>query len=209
MKSIKKNEKDLSNYTDKEENVYYPILEALFEMKREESEEVLEIGIGKGVSIYLWNEYFKKAIIYGIDMDDKIMIPEIKNREKIKLYFGRAYNMNTVKKWFKGKTFDIIIHEGNNNLLSLKQVLKIYMPLLSEKGILLIEDLKHWEWVYILKELVGKEMEEYIEVYDMRFIRGTKEDSDKILFVINKTKSTYDTIYKMKFTEYDNLVKGI
>lgn len=74
-------------------------------------------------------------------MDDKIMIPEIKNREKIKLYFGRAYNMNTVKKWFKGKTFDIIIHEGNNNLLSLKQVLKIYMPLLSEKGILLIEDL--------------------------------------------------------------------
>lgn len=209
MKSIKKNEKDLSNYTDKEENVYYPILEALFEMKREESEEVLEIGIGKGVSIYLWNEYFKKAIIYGIDMDDKIMIPEIKNREKIKLYFGRAYNMNTVKKWFKGKTFDIIIHEGNNNLLSLKQVLKIYMPLLSEKGILLIEDLKHWEWVYILKELVGKEMEEYIEVYDMRFIRGTKEDSDKILFVINKTKTTYDTIYKMKFTEYDNLVKGI
>lgn len=65
------------------------------------AETVLEIGVYKGHSIKLWYDYFVNATIYGIDIKNKVDIPEIINNNRVVLYLHYdAYNDLFVKQKF-------------------------------------------------------------------------------------------------------------
>jgi hypothetical protein len=61
----------------------------------------------------------------------------------------------------------------------------MYSKIMTDDGILIIEDVQHFGWVEILKKIVPEELKPFIEVYDLRENKGRYDD---IVFTINKSK---------------------
>jgi hypothetical protein len=77
-----------------------------------------------------------------------------------------------------------MLDDGPHSLESMKQFIKLYSQIMSDDGILIIEDVQQWEWIEILKNEVPENLKEYIKVYDLRPNKGRYDD---IVFTINKT----------------------
>lgn len=126
----------------------------LFFNERKNIKNFLEIGLGtndvnmlsnmgeKGIplaSLKAWRDYFENAIIYGADIDKKIL----KNHERIKTYFVDQTDPKTIELLFKNigiSDFDVILddglHEYNANICLFENSIKF----LSNSGIYIIED---------------------------------------------------------------------
>lgn len=173
---------------------YLETYEKLLYPKKDSAKNVLEIGIGdfhhqNGGSILLWYKYFTDATIYGLDiLDDSRVINTLKNNERIKLITSvDAYNEDIFKENLLDKDikFDVIIDDGPHTLESMKQFIKLYTQVLSDDGILIVEDVQDISWTDELKKLVPENLKQYIEIYDLR---SNKYRYDDILFVIDKSK---------------------
>lgn len=167
---------------------YLETYETLFSPKRYSAKNILEIGVQDGGSIKLWFDYFPNAIIYGLDIRKiKDMWDEIKNKPRIKLGCFDAYSEDFFENQMKSLNvkFDILIDDGPHTLESMIFFIKNYSSLLTEDGILVIEDIQSMDWIKDLEDVVPEELKQYIEVYDLRENKGRYDD---ILFIINKNK---------------------
>ena len=137
---------------------YLDTYNKLLTKKQYTAKNILEVGIFKGGSIKLWNEYFINAIIYGVDiMDIKNVNDILKNNEKIILYTSiNAYDNNFVKTHFIDKkiTFDFMLDDGPHTLDSMVSFIRLYSPLMTDDGILAVEDIQSIEWIDTLKNAV-------------------------------------------------------
>lgn len=164
---------------------YINTYESLFNSKRNTTGNILEIGVQDGGSIKLWHDYFYNAKIYGLDIRKiKDIWPEIKNKQRIKIGCFDAYNENFIEKQMKPLNikFDIMIDDGPHTLESMIFFIKHYLPMLSDDGIFIIEDIPKMEWIDILKNYVPIKLQEFIKIYDLR---NNKQRYDDILFTIN------------------------
>jgi len=180
---------------------YLPLYEKLFSSKKETAKNVLEIGVTKGGSIKMWSEYFVNATIYGLDNMDRKKIPQdIQNNKNIILHTSiNAYDENFVKEFAdKNLKMDIIIDDGSHKLNDMKQMIQLYSPLLTNDGILIIEDVQSIDWIEELKNEVPEELKEYVFVYDLREKKGRYDD---IVFVINKLKLFYHYCYRYAYED--------
>lgn len=183
---------DLNNsFTDKNtRHSYLPLYDKLLKPIRNTAINVLEIGIGdfgpkNGGSLLLWTNYFSKAITYGIDILplERVLDEVIKN-ESIKLYCeSDAYNENFISKNLKNIKFDFLLDDGPHTLESQEKFIELYSPLLSENGILIIEDVQNINWLEKLKNKTPKHLKSYIKTYDLRKNKGRYDD---IVFTIDK-----------------------
>ena len=168
---------------------YLETYETLFSSKKNDAENVMEIGISSGGSIKLWYDYFLNATIYGLDIIKANQLwDEITNKDRIKLGRFDAYDYNFFENNLLSKNikFDIIIDDGPHTLESMIFFVKNYIKLLKDDGILIVEDVQTIEWTNILTELVDEKYKKYIEIYDLRNNKGRYDD---ILFVINLNKT--------------------
>jgi len=167
---------------------YIPLYQELLFNKKNTAKNVLEIGIYNGGSIKLWYDFFINANIYGLDcLNEYDIWNELKNNDRIKLYTSiDAYNTDFFNLNFLNKNikFDFILDDGPHTLDSMKQFIKLYSQLLTEDGILIIEDVQSWDWIEILKNEVPDELKSYIKTYDLR---PNKNRYDDIVFTINKS----------------------
>lgn len=99
---------------------------------------LLEIGVQYGHSLKLWDDFFDKAIIYGLDT---INLLQHKFSHKVITMGGNAYSKESIY-YFKSKniTFDIIIDDGPHTLESQIFFINNYIDLLNPNGYLIIED---------------------------------------------------------------------
>jgi hypothetical protein len=184
---------DNSN-TDKDTNhSYLPLYQKLLEKKKETAKNVLEIGIGdfgekNGGSIKIWKEYFTNATIYGLDIlsSDRVM-DELLNDKRIVLYTSTdAYNddffVNTFLK--KNIKFDVLLDDGPHTLESMQKFIRLYTQIMTDNGILMIEDVQDWSWIDILKNEVPEHLKKYVKAYDLRENKGRYDD---IVFTIDKS----------------------
>jgi hypothetical protein len=151
---------------------------------------VLEIGIYNGGSIKLWSDFFINAKVYGLDIMpiDKVW-EDIKNKENIILYTSTdAYNEQFFTTTFLNKNikYDFMLDDGPHSLESMKQFIKLYSQLMTDDGILIIEDVQSFGWLDILKKEVPENLKQFIKVYDLR---GNKGRYDDIVFTIDKSNS--------------------
>ena len=116
----------------------------------------LEIGIGYGVSLRIWREYFPNAIIYGIDHNQTCKQHE---EDRIKVCIGRQENLSFLEDVCK-QTFDydIVIDDGDHiyehQLISLSYLL----PKLKKGGYYFIEDLS------LLNGLIEKKITKFSHI---------------------------------------------
>lgn len=176
---------------------YLPLYETLLVNKKETAKNILEIGISSGGSIKLWNDYFQNATIYGIDiMNINNVWDEIKNTDKIKLYtsvdaYDIKFFMNNVFK--HNIKYDIILDDGPHSLDSMKTFIILYSHMITEDGLLIIEDVQSWDWINVLKNEVPDDLKPYIYVYDLR---SNKNRYDDIVFTIDKSKLPNPWVYQ-------------
>jgi hypothetical protein len=179
---------------------YLPIYEEILSRMKYTAKNVIEIGIGpfkeihhypglpgNGGSIKLWADYFNNATVYAADIITyENVYDEIKDNDKIKIYAGvDAYDESFVKDTFidKGIKFDMVLDDGPHSLESMKQCIRLYLPLLMENGVLIIEDVQSIDWFEELAAEVPSELVSYIKTYDLRHIKNRYDD---LVFTIDK-----------------------
>ena len=208
-----------NKHTDKNTtHSYLNLYENLLSSKKYTAKNILEIGIGypggNGGSIKMWNDYFVNANIYALDIQHINDIwDEIKNKNRIKLFTSTdAYDEINFKELFLDKNikFDMMLDDGPHSLESMKQFIKLYSQLMTEDGILMIEDVQDIEWIEELKLVVPDHLKEYIQSYDLR---SNKNRYDDIVFTINKNKK-YEANYTIDGAEtiqyiFKNNIDGV
>lgn len=184
-----------NNFTDKNTvHSYLETYEELLKTRKYTVKKVLEIGIGDyrnslnvphGGSLLLWADYFENAEnIFGIDIINFKLRDEVKNHKKIITFLGHdAYNVNFIKNNLKDLKFDFILDDGPHTLESQKSFISLYLDLLTENGILIIEDVADINWLDELKKVTPIKYQKYIKTFDLR---SKKNRFDDIIFVIDK-----------------------
>ena len=175
-----------NNKSDKNtRHSYLDLYQSLLENKKLSARNVLEIGIDRGGSIKMWDDYFDNANVYAVDiMDYKKVWSEIKNKNTIILHTSTdAYSQDCIDKHFSGIKFDFILDDGPHTLKSMIDFLHLYLPLLTNDGILIIEDVQKFEWFDKLAQEVPYQLQKYIQTFDLR---KNKNRYDDLVFVVNK-----------------------
>ena len=170
---------------------YLPCYDLLFGDIRRDVKHFLEIGVRYGNSFKLWGDYFSdECHLYGIDISYDNLNDDLfyRIRNHHNLYLGNAYDKETVLSVFSSKTFDIIIDDGSHFLEDQIAVIDMYLPLLKNEGILVIEDVQDINHIEVLKAHVPQQYKCCIKVIDLRHV---KDRNDDILFIIDKRKVKY------------------
>ena len=165
-------------------NTYSELLEPI----RNSALNVLEIGIAHGGSIKLWHDYFPNATIYGLDIlkyNPDWEKTKIVNNSRIKLFTEtNAYDINFIHNNLTSTRYDMILDDGPHTLESMIFSAKYYSNLLTEKGVLIIEDVQSIHWITDIFNAVPDNLKPYCKTYDLRNNYGRYDD---IVFVINKS----------------------
>ena len=166
---------------------YLDLYHQLLRSKKETAKNVLEVGIYAGGSIKLWSDFFTNATVYGLDIINIQNIWEgIKYNDKIILHTSiDAYNNDFFINNFLNKNIkcDFILDDGPHSLESMKQFIRLYSQIMTDDGILIIEDVQSWDWIDILKNEVPENLKQFIKIYDLRH---NKNRYDDIVFTIDK-----------------------
>jgi hypothetical protein len=167
---------------------YLPLYQKLLVKKKETAKNILEVGVQAGGSIKLWSDFFTNATVYGLDiMNNDNHLEFIKNKENIKLYISTdAYNKDFFTTTFLNKNIkcDLILDDGPHSLESMIRFIKLYSQIMTDDGILIIEDVQSWSWIEILEDIVPDHLKQFIKVYDLR---QNKQQYDDIVFTIDKS----------------------
>ena len=133
----------------------------------------------------MWRQYFTNATIYGIDILPKErVLDELIQDDRVVLYTKTdAYDKDFVCINFKNKNFDMLLDDGPHSLESQKKFIELYSPLLSDNGILIIEDIACIEYLKELKDKTPENLKQYIKTYDLRKNKGRGND---IVFTIDR-----------------------
>jgi hypothetical protein len=182
---------ELANNSRTDKNTthsYLPLYQQLLISKKDTAKNVLEVGIQQAGSIQLWSKFFTNANVYGLDiMHIDEVWEEVKNKEKIILYTSvDAYNSDFFINTFLNRNvkFDFMLDDGPHTLESMIQFIKLYSHLLTDDGILIIEDVQSWGWIDVLINQVPQHLKPFIKTYDLR---PNKDRYDDIVFTIDKS----------------------
>ena len=184
---------DTSNTDKNTTHSYLPLYQKLLESKKETAKNVLEIGIGdfgqkNGGSIKLWRDFFTNATIYGLDiLPIENVLDELINDNRVVLYTSTdAYNVDFFINNFLNTNlkFDFLLDDGPHTLESMLLFINMYSQVMTDDGILIIEDVQDWYWTDVLTNCVPEELKKYIKIYDLR---GNKGRYDDIVFTIDKS----------------------
>ena len=174
---------------------YLPLYDQLLINKKETAKNVLEVGIGdwnqgitNGGSIKLWHDYFINATVHALDILPLTNIWDgIKNNDRILIYSSiDAYNNDFVINNFLNKNikFDFMLDDGPHTLESMQQFITLYSQLMTDDGILIIEDVQSMTWIVTLVNTVPENLKQFIKVFDLR---RNKSRYDDIVFAIDKS----------------------
>lgn len=146
----------IRNGSDKATMHNYHILYAhiLNSIGRDKTLNILEIGMGTndptvvssmgaegrpGASLYTWREYLPNALVYGADVDRKILF----NSDRINTHYVDQLDMGTfseMQKAFDVK-YDVIIDDGLHSIGANQNTLLFALDNINDGGWIIIEDI--------------------------------------------------------------------
>ena len=136
----------------------------------------MEIGVFKGHSVKMWEEYFENSEVVGIDVD-------LKNFEfsknGITLYECDVTDEQKIHTIFEGRSFDFIIDDGSHLLSHQVQAFKILFPYLKNGGVYFIEDIFNID----KDREIFQSLHKNLKIVDLR---SQKNRFDDVLAIIQK-----------------------
>jgi hypothetical protein len=117
---------------------------------RDSAFNLLEIGIGGyrrdgrgGASLRMWNEYFQKAQIVGLDIVDKSFV----DWGRISTIRGNQVDVELLARASSEHgPFSVIIDDGSHRPEHIRESFAVLFPLLADDGIYVIEDVQTSYW---------------------------------------------------------------
>jgi len=171
----KKFNTDKGNWSHSYTRWYSQILDS----KRYDIQSVLELGVGNGASLKMWELYFPLAIIYGLDINDyqstseRIITFKFPQEDEEKL------------KEFTGKSLDLIIDDACHIPKSIMISLNVLFDFLSKEGYYVIEDVSG----KFIKEILDFVFQKKEEIKSIQiFASGNEtiidsENNETIIFI--------------------------
>jgi cephalosporin hydroxylase len=178
----------IGNITDKASEHSYDILyDSILSKYRNKEICLLEIGIWHGGSALLWQEYFPKGKLVFLDIESRVSADTWKsiNKDKFDFHLMDAFTnegFEKVKELYPNG-FDIIIDDAPHTLESQIFTIQNYTKLLRKGGILVIEDIQHFDNASEIMQLIGDIPHKSCEVIDLRPIKNRYDD---IVIVVKK-----------------------
>jgi hypothetical protein len=120
---------------------YTPAYHDLFGQRRDEVRRVLEVGINRGCSLRMWEEYFPRADIIGLDIDPATLF----RAGRIRCYQadqGVRQSLQAAIAAAGGGTFDLIIDDGSHHPLHQVITAETLLSIVAPGGTYVIEDLE-------------------------------------------------------------------
>jgi hypothetical protein len=120
-------------------NLYYPCLCN----RIQNTHTLLEIGVWRGYSHKMWEEFFQLAQIYGIDdyLEPTCLPKEEIESDRIKIIVGNQSDQKLIDDNFKDNSLDIVIDDGSHNSWDQQKSFLYLWPKLKSGGLYFIEDL--------------------------------------------------------------------
>lgn len=159
-------------------HAYIPVYEKLLAPYRETAKTVLEIGLFKGNSLRMWEQYFTTAYVHGIDCSEtphggladlRPMIAE--GYHNIHILDGTSEE--AIQKEFGDTKWSVLIEDSSHSIESQLKAIEIFRHKMEPGGIMIIEDIadidKH-RWVF--ESIAGLS----VEIIDLRHIKNRFDD---------------------------------
>jgi trans-aconitate methyltransferase len=137
---------------------------------------ITEVGIAKGGSIVLWDEYFDDAHIIGIDNREQGAKENTKHLDNVQIVYADAYSETFVESL---PMSDIIIEDGSHHFVDQVKSIQLYLSKLKPGGVFIIEDIAKMEYCDEFKKYVPESM-----TYEVVDVRDISPEPDSILFVV-------------------------
>jgi cephalosporin hydroxylase len=163
-------------------HTYSVIYDRLFAPFKHKPINFLEIGVYLGGNIAICSEYFENINHYGIDIVDNLKI----DKNLFSFYFGSFDDPNIISQVSERK-YDIILEDASHILEHQMEAIKIYLPLLNEGGIMIIEDIQDPSFIGSIYSVI--DMQKYF-VYTID-LRVNKNRWDDLIVVIEHRSEKY------------------
>ncbi|OGD19219.1 MAG: hypothetical protein A2Y69_00685 [Candidatus Aminicenantes bacterium RBG_13_59_9] len=118
---------------------FLEIYERFFSPLRNSATKICEIGISEGASLLLWEKYFPKAMIHGIDILDRSNLES----KRIKTFQADQSNRLQLLHFIKryGGGYDFILDDGGHAMDQQQISVGFLFPYVKPGGYYIIEDL--------------------------------------------------------------------
>lgn len=195
-----KNLTEIGKFLNTDKATYHNFTEfydGYFSHMRNESLNILEIGIFKGESLKMWKEYFPQSQIYGLDINN------LKHLEEDRIFIEQAdqTDINRMNNVFPKVKFDIIIDDGGHSMYQQQLTLISMLHRLKRGGYFIVEDL-HTSLEY--HDFYNNDPSKRTALELIENFKNKKEDFDN--FYINKDyiKIIYDQISFCEIYKHNN-----
>lgn len=162
---------------------YLHLYDVILAPRRKTAEIVLEIGVRDGGSIDLWQKYFTRAAVHGVEISTQVPAILQSANSRVCLHMGAdAYSNNFVNTL--PPVLDVVLDDGPHTIASMVACINLYAPRLAPEGVLIIEDVQSPEWFDVLTAAVPVELAGFVRKFDLRATKGRYDD---LVFVIDKS----------------------
>lgn len=157
----------------------YDFLVAQFE---ERATAILEIGFAGGFALQAYSEYFKNAVIHGIDLENNLCQVAAQN-SRIKTYCGDARDPSTIQHF--NARYDVIIEDASHVASDQIQHFSDYSAFVKPGGLYIVEDLMSEDLEEVREALLvqAHAIGFNSSLFDLRVVNG---HGDNILMVFQK-----------------------
>lgn len=174
---------------------YHTVYEPEFDAIRNETINILEVGVFKGDSVRAWLEFFPNATIYGIDVFTRVKPEDIDvlQHERVKWLKADSTNIavrDQIKKAWPRIRFDIIIDDGLHTPDANAKTLHNLFPLMKKTGKFYVEDVWPLD-IMTTAEMQHHWVRKYPERYNiLEMNKFTAQIDDKSIKRFDLRKST-------------------
>lgn len=119
---------------------YTPAYHAMFGDRRDSVLNVLEVGVNAGSSLRMWEEYFPRATIIGLDIRREVLF----DNGRIRCFWADGGNPDTLRSAVAdagGGPFDLIVDDGSHEDHHQIRTAETLLPFLAKDGRYVIEDI--------------------------------------------------------------------
>ena len=117
---------------------YLDVYAKYLDVLRDQPIKLLELGVKDGASLSMWDRYFLRGQIFGIDIDPRCAQFE---RGRIQVAIGSQADREFLKTAFGDVTFDVILDDASHVNTLTKTSLESLFARLAPGGLYIIEDL--------------------------------------------------------------------
>ena len=161
---------------------------------------ILEIGVNKGKSINLWKKYFKKANVYGIEINENVIEKSL--TKGCKIFIGSQTDrsfLNKVIMKTKGG-MDIIIDDGSHVTSDQINTFLYLFDKLNSGG------------VYVVEDLQTSYRKKYKKGECKNFVNFLKNKIDDVNYHGKSSCNNFNIVNKKelnKFTKYEKIIESM